>query len=410
MAERYLVGQPRILDTCTSSDPTSDVLVQMSKLVHATLTDAYVPPAAASTAATEEALSLTEGEKDHSLLEKYVIAPRMFKHIVAKGHREFSSGRQQDVSEYFMYLLGVLSKAERVSPSRLSSSGTSEGVRLTPSLFEFHVESRWQVSETGEVKYGKTGQQSLTSVLELPIPLDRAVPAPEEESSTEEASKRQKTGEQEPEDAKLLVPFSACLETFSAPEYVDLMHPALGRNVLCSKTSRFLSFPRYLMVKLGRYTAGPNWVNIKINARVDVPEFLDLTHLKGTGLQPGEREMPQDSGYGSTASAAAPAAPLQPDEGLVSQLMSMGFSENGSKRAAVATRNADVETAMGWVLEHMEDPNFNDPLEAAAAPPSSSAAPQRSIDPEVSQLLQSMGYSEEQTTAALMATDYNVER
>ena len=30
---------------------------------------------------------------DFSELEKYVVAPRMFKYVVSKGHQEFSSGR-----------------------------------------------------------------------------------------------------------------------------------------------------------------------------------------------------------------------------------------------------------------------------------------------------------------------------
>jgi ubiquitin carboxyl-terminal hydrolase 5/13 len=45
----------------------------------------------------------------------------------------------------------------------------------------------------------------------------------------------------------------------------------------------------------------------------------------------------------------------------------MGFSENGSKRAAVATNNGNVEAAMEWVLAHMEEPSFNDPLPTANA-------------------------------------------
>jgi len=49
------------------------------------------------------------------------------------------------------------------------------------------------------------------------------------------------------------------------------------------------------------------------------------------------------------------------DEGLVVQLTSMGFSENGCRRAAIATHNADPETAMNWIFEHMEDADFNDP-------------------------------------------------
>ncbi|CAN0478790.1 unnamed protein product, partial [Discosporangium mesarthrocarpum] len=34
-------------------------------------------------------------------------APRMFKHLVGLGHPEFSSGRQQDASEYMQHLLEV---------------------------------------------------------------------------------------------------------------------------------------------------------------------------------------------------------------------------------------------------------------------------------------------------------------
>jgi ubiquitin carboxyl-terminal hydrolase 5/13 len=53
---------------------------------------------------------------------------------------------------------------------------------------------------------------------------------------------------------------------------------------------------------------------------------------------------------------------LEPDASIVAELMGMGFSENGSKRAALATRNAGSEAAMEWVFSHMEDPDFNDPI------------------------------------------------
>ena len=46
------------------------------------------------------------------------------------------------------------------------------------------------------------------------------------------------------------------------------------------------------MVKLGRYCAGPNWVQVKVDAKVMVPETLDLTAHRGHGLQPGETLIP----------------------------------------------------------------------------------------------------------------------
>ena len=45
-----------------------------------------------------------------------------------------------------------------------------------------------------------------------------------------------------------------------------------------------------------------------------------------------------------------------PDEGLVAQLVDMGFPLEGCKRAVYNTKNQGVEPAMEWVLQHMDDP------------------------------------------------------
>lgn len=46
------------------------------------------------------------------------------------------------------------------------------------------------------------------------------------------------------------------------------------------------------------------------------------------------------------------------DEGVVMQLMSMGFNLEGCKKAVYHTHNQGVEPAMNWVLEHMGDPGM----------------------------------------------------
>jgi len=103
---------------------------------------------------------------------------------------------------------------------------------------------------------------------------------------------------------------------------------------------------------------------------------------------------------------------FQVDVNLVDQLTMMGFSENGCKRAAIATKNGAIDIAMNWILEHMDDPDFND----APTPPSSSSSSQPSsasslhINHEAIDMLVSMGYSEDQTKAALIATDQDIER
>ncbi len=83
-----------------------------------------------------------------------------------------------------------------------------------------------------------------------------------------------------------------------------------------------------------------------------MPDQLDLSHLKGCGLQPGEEELPAASPEESGPEEVAI------DEGVVVQLVSMGFDMEGCRKAVYHTHNQGVEPAMNWVLEHMGDPGM----------------------------------------------------
>ena len=70
--------------------------------------------------------------------------------------------------------------------------------------------------------------------------------------------------------------------------------------------------------------------------------------LRGSGPQPGEALQPEQAadaaGVGGGATHQAPAAAaVVPDETIVAQLVSMGFGENGCRRAALATGNSNAE-------------------------------------------------------------------
>jgi hypothetical protein len=90
---------------------------------------------------------------------------------------------------------------------------------------------------------------------------------------------------------------------------------------------------------------------------VPVPEHLDLGHYRGRGLQLGEEEMPQAPStasattLGTNADASSATTSVEADELIVTQLMEMGFSVNSSRRAAVATANANAEVAANWCFE-----------------------------------------------------------
>lgn len=51
-----------------------------------------------------------------------------------------------------------------------------------------------------------------------------------------------------------------------------------------------------------------------------------------------------------------------PDENVIQQLMNKGFSRNGAKRAVLNTRNAGVNVALAWAIEHSLDEDFEHPI------------------------------------------------
>jgi len=60
-----------------------------------------------------------EQKADLTTLEKHVIAPRMLKHLIAKGHPEFSGGKQQDAAEYvFEFLESIRAGVARMRQIR----------------------------------------------------------------------------------------------------------------------------------------------------------------------------------------------------------------------------------------------------------------------------------------------------
>lgn len=333
----------------------------------------------------------------------------MFKALIAKESRDFSSSRQQDASEYFQYFLKQLQKYERVGLTTRFNLPMIDGTSLrdTASVFEYELEERYQCQITNQVKY-ITGKQTITNILELPIPLEDAINEQEVHQFQEKKRKLQEES-REPgivneDDLKLIVPFQSCLNSYFHPTLVDLRNPSLsthGPLTPALKTQRFQYFPKYLMIKLGRYYVDSAWVMRKIDAEVPVPEYLDLSCWKALGgLQAGEELMPETGDSNILTDSASVSA--IPNEEIVNQLTMMGFSSNGSKRAALATHNTTVDAAMNWVFEHMEDPDFNDPL------PESN--PQSSIDEESVMLLAALGYTDTQCRAALKATGNNTER
>ncbi|CAM9999636.1 unnamed protein product [Pylaiella littoralis] len=425
VCERYNGTATEVFKTAPE-DIASDFPAQMSKVASALLSGKYSSPL--PSAGDDE-----DGGGDEACDDLVVVAPRMFKQLLGRGHDEFSSGRQQDAAEYMQHLLEFMRRSERSSAARL---GGGEGGVQIPGLFQFRLVDRLQCQQSETVKYTS---QPADNLLSLQIPVEAAVNMTEVEAYKERLNKRQKCSaddskeadkadksskdDEEEEEIKPVVPLSACLARLAAEETLpDYRSPATGKAGPALKHVRIGNFPRYLLVQLRRYYVGADWQPKKMDVEVEVPLTLDLESLRSTGMQEGEVPMPEgadavspaaDAPADATAAAAgaAQAGAVVPDEELVSQLVAMGFQENGCRRAAVAVNNASAEVAMNWVLEHMGDADFNDPLPAVGA--STTTAPTAggaggadgaAADPEALMMLTSLGFTERQAMGALKAT------
>jgi ubiquitin carboxyl-terminal hydrolase 5/13 len=101
---------------------------------------------------------------------------------------------------------------------------------------------------------------------------------------------------------------------------------------------------------------------------------------------------------------------MEIDEGIVMQLVSMGFDMEGCKKAVFNTNNQGVEAAMNWVLEHMGDPDFSTPF----VPPQLTSSSNQSVTSDPSEdavaVVMALGFTWEQAVKALKATGNSVER
>lgn len=421
LRERYVDRAAEIFKSAPR-DVASDFAAQFAKVGAALLSGKTgAPPTSEGDAMNyEQEVVTTEGGLEALVQDKEdagnSVRPQLFKALAGKGHPEFSSKRQQDAEEYWGHLLEVMARAELGAGERLPGASSAP----TSQLFKFGVEDRIQCTETGRVAY-KAGA---STCLGLRIPLEAAANQAEVAAFNERQQKRQKLREEggsdaaagkgeEEERVRPRVPFAACLETFVSEALIDdYMSAAAGKKTQAVKRTRFSSFPPYLLVQLRRYyTSTDTWEPKKMDVEVEAPLLLELESLRAVGgPQPGEELQPEEEAAPPPVNAPAAAAP-QPDDTIVAQLVSMGFSENGSKRAALAVGNSGADAAADWVFAHMEDPDFNAPLPPpGAATASAAAGGPPAPSPESLSSLTAMGFSERHATAALAACDGNLER
>ena len=340
------------------ADPAQDLETQLRKLGDGLLSGRYSTPGPDVTSAEPPEIQYQEG-----------LAPSMFKHLVGRGHPEFSTMRQQDSFEFLLHIFKLITRTQHPAPFYDPTKA-----------FRFAMEQRLQCLNCKKVRYRTDDQDNIS----IPVPL-RKLPR---SSATEDGKE---FDEYQP------VTLKECLDSFTATEVVEFTCSACGSKDGASKQSLFKTFPEVLAVNARRFVL-INWVPTKVNVAVivgDEPFLLDV--YKSPGQQASEETLPEDTADLKPTFSANNAA--------VHQLEGMGFPRNRCEKALHATGNSDANTAMEWLFAHMEDPNIDAPLDMGDEPP-----PTDSADPEKIEMLGAMGFLPPQARKALKETAGDIER
>ncbi|XWS27939.1 hypothetical protein CRYUN_Cryun25bG0023500 [Craigia yunnanensis] len=159
------------------------------------------------------------------------------------------------------------------------------------------------------------------------------------------------------------------------------------------RTAGLTSFLDYLVLHMRKFVMEAGWTPKKLDVYIDVPDIIDISHMRSKGLQPGEELLPE-AAPGVEAESSQPVA----NEEIVVQLVSMGFNQLHCQKAAINTLNAGVEEAMNWLLSRMDDPDIDAPISHGAQ------GTEASIDQSTVDTLISFGFQEEIAQMALKAS------
>lgn len=360
---RFVDGASKYFHTFPQ-DPANDFNVQTAKLGTGLWSGKYS--------------SVVENTLD---TESTGISPTMFKNVIGKNHPDFSTKQQQDACEFFLYFMNLLERNSRFDDCPNPSD----------SLI-FSIEDRFECGASKQVKYTKRDEYCLPLV----IPLAAATNQTEVDEYEEKLAICGK--ENMRKNIRPKIPLQACLDNFFHTEDIEqFFSSAINGITTAKKTTRLASMPDYMMLHLKKFTLREDWVPVKLDVSIDMPTELDLSSMRSNGVQPEEIILPNN---------IENPPEIKFDDAIMNELLVMGFPKEACKRAIFNTKNAGLEAATQWIMEHICDDDFTSPFEVPGTKKNTTFHPNE----ESLAMLMSMGFDQKQATVALKATDNNIER
>lgn len=289
------------------------------------------------------------------------IPPKSFKHFVCGSDRNFSTKRQQDAHEFFLFLMDLIERNDKEGygmAAAVDESSTSDIDKTSNSssdptkCLEFVIEDRIECSQSKKVKY----THRVESCLSLHVDLSLAANKEEVQAYKDKLSTVGLDELEKPELVRPIVPLKACIELYAKPETLtEFFSTAISARTTAEKSSKISKFPHYFVFQMKKFQCDENWVPKKLDVAFDVPDILDLEFLEGKGLQVGEEELEEQveaTGIASLGEQSQPGPPptIEPDSEAVAMLLSMGI-EITQAIEALKLCNNDAQRAIEYIFD-----------------------------------------------------------
>lgn len=326
-------------------DGISDFNYQMAKLAYGLLSGKY-------------------SVVDNVTKEQKGIEPKSFKHYACRHDKNFSTKRQQDAHEFFLFLMDLIERNDK--DGRFVEHSTQSEEHSPPGdptkCLEFVIEDRIMCLTSKKVKY----TYRVETCLPLHIDISEAVNK-EELEELEWKKRTYPDGHAPTETITPRIDLQTCMELFGRSEILtDYYSTAISGHTEARKTSRISRFPHYFCLQMKKYQcttdAQQNTTYKKLDILIDPPFVLDLNFLTGYGRQPHEEELDDSEGpppaSGQTATDAtssgefsqSSAPTIEPDSEAVATLCSMGI-DNTQAITALKMCNNDPQRAIELIFD-----------------------------------------------------------
>ncbi|KAI0980151.1 hypothetical protein GJ496_004224, partial [Pomphorhynchus laevis] len=369
--KRYFEIYTEILDAQSSiyGSPVENVEVQLAKIADGLLSGRY---------------SYMPSEY------KQRIRPYMLKQALCRNHREFSTMKQQDAAEFFLFCMQEIRRNNQTLVN--SSTELSKNRRIdSTNQFRFFLEHRSEYINANKCCYTESEEY----VIELPVDLNRlTLNQPELIDYIEKCDAIKKEGK-DPSTLTSVEPVVSLLDCFDLWKEDEVIKNAIFpgckqseeiRDIL-HKRVRFKTFPKYLTIATHRFGFNEDWTLKKLKFCICAPDEIDLEHLRTKGPLPNEVLYDKEFGLTNEQEVAA------------RELQDYGFSINACKTAISLC--SSKQEAVELLLEKGED--------ICTGKRSDSHIAIEPLDEHLSNLM-SMGFSKEFAKLALINTNNNIDR